>query len=87
MNSLSIAILVGILINISHEYLHNCAKDVTGPCTVWLKPGEAAYRLFLNSLDYSEIRFGIGLCSGETESCLIDEENQLIQKYVSEESK
>uniref|UniRef100_A0A0N5BU60 Pro-melanin concentrating hormone n=1 Tax=Strongyloides papillosus TaxID=174720 RepID=A0A0N5BU60_STREA len=87
MNSLSIAILVGVLINISYGYKHNCFEKTTIRCTIILMPGEPAYKLFLDSLKDSETSHGIGLLTGETDQDLINKENALIEKYVSEESK
>uniref|UniRef100_A0A0K0FIU0 Uncharacterized protein n=1 Tax=Strongyloides venezuelensis TaxID=75913 RepID=A0A0K0FIU0_STRVS len=86
MNSLSIAILVVILINISHEYYTNCFRNIHKPCTVLLKPGEAAYTLFHRTLSPSEIKNVTYLCSGETDQGLINEENESIKKYVSAET-
>uniref|UniRef100_A0A0N5BQY9 Uncharacterized protein n=1 Tax=Strongyloides papillosus TaxID=174720 RepID=A0A0N5BQY9_STREA len=85
MNSLSIVILVGILINISYGYTHNCFETTTIKCTVYLEPGEAAYKTFLDSLEDS-VRNRFDLLTGETDPDLIDKANDIIKKYVSQES-
>uniref|UniRef100_A0A0N5B3J5 Uncharacterized protein n=1 Tax=Strongyloides papillosus TaxID=174720 RepID=A0A0N5B3J5_STREA len=86
MNSLSIAILVGILINISYGYTHNCFEATTIRCTIQLMPGEPAYKLFLDSLEDSERSRVDILLTGETDLSEIERENNLIKQYVSQDS-
>uniref|UniRef100_A0A0N5B3J4 Uncharacterized protein n=1 Tax=Strongyloides papillosus TaxID=174720 RepID=A0A0N5B3J4_STREA len=86
MNSLSIAILIGVIINISYGLSHNCFATTTIPCTVRLMPGEAAYKLFLDTLkDLERSRFDF-LLTGETDQDLIDKANKLIKESVSRDS-
>uniref|UniRef100_A0A0N5B3J6 Uncharacterized protein n=1 Tax=Strongyloides papillosus TaxID=174720 RepID=A0A0N5B3J6_STREA len=85
MNSLSIAILFGILINISCGFLTNCTRNLEKPCTAWLKPGEPAYKKFLGCLKDPE-KIGIGLALGENDPSKIKKENELIESKVPTES-
>uniref|UniRef100_A0A0K0FIU1 Secreted protein n=1 Tax=Strongyloides venezuelensis TaxID=75913 RepID=A0A0K0FIU1_STRVS len=86
MNFLSLAILLGVLIDISYGLSHNCFSTTTITCTVRLMPGEAAYKLFLDSLKNSERSLFDFLLTGETDQNLIDEANKLIKQHVSQDS-